>query len=88
MPYVDPNTVISPKKRWTLKKVIINTGQGGWSLARGIWDKGEVLAIRWNGSDDPNENGMPISFGYPVWFILPNGLMGEELIKALIDRGQ
>ncbi|MDD3030544.1 MAG: hypothetical protein PHS57_09795 [Alphaproteobacteria bacterium] len=84
MPYQDPLTVVAPKTRWQLVQLICNTGQSGWSLAEGLWDKNEALALRWNGNDGPNEtSGNPQSTGHPTWFIVP-----DELAANLRERGK
>lgn len=77
MGYIDPATVVSPKNRWKLGRVLCNAGQGGWSLAEGWWDESPTLGIRWNGDDDSGSPGNPQSHGNPTWFILP-----EELHEA------
>ncbi len=69
---VDPNTVISPKDRWTLISVLRQEDE--WSLALGRWGKNPRLAIRWNWKDDPNDKGNPVSHGMPTWFIIPEDL--------------
>ena len=80
MPYADPKTVISPKTIWELEEVLINTGQGGWSAARGWWDGTSVLGIRRNGSDGESGYGSPQSRGYPTWLIIPDEL------KSVVER--
>lgn len=83
---IDPNTVHSPRDRWTLIDVL--TQQGGpnsnwWALALGRWDGVPCLATRWNGDEENDESkGNPISRGYPTWFILPDEM--AEAMKALI----
>ena len=72
MSFIDPKTVTSPKGHWLLLKVVVNTGDGGWSLARGEWDKRPVWASRWNGSDKYEGIGNPQSRGIPTWFVLPD----------------
>jgi len=66
---VAPNTVVSPKDRWTLISVLRQEDE--WSLALGRWDNNPRLAVRWNWKDDPNDKGNPVSHGMPTWFILP-----------------
>ena len=79
MSYVKPQNVNSPKSRWRLRQVLHDGGEGGWSAAEGQWDDdglwGEVLAIRWNGSEGA-EIGNPQSRGLATWFIIPNELDG------------
>jgi len=72
MSYTDPQTVVSPRNRWELGNVVCNTGQSGWSVAEGTWDKQPVVGIRWNGDDEVAGN--PQSHGNPTWFILPEDL--------------
>lgn len=83
MPYINPETVVSPKHSWTLTKVILNTGRGGWSAAEGEWCKKSCLATRWNGSDNDSGIGNPQSRGHPTWFIVPEEL--EPAIRREIE---
>ena len=71
MPYRNPMTVIAPKTRWSLGSVLCDTGQGGWSVAEGVWDDSPALAMRWNGQDGSPSPGNPQSHGNPTWFIVP-----------------
>ncbi len=80
MGYRKPETVVAPKGRWELRKVLCNTGQGGWSAAEGTWDDSPALAMRWNGDDDSGSPGNPQSHGNPTWFIVP-----DELHDAVRD---
>jgi hypothetical protein len=80
MGYRKPDEVVAPKSRWELKKVICNTGQGGWAAAEGIWDDEPALGIRWNGDDDSGAHGSPQSHGNPTWFIVP-----PELVETVRD---
>ena len=82
MGYVDPTKVTAPQRRWELKKVLLNTGQGGWSIARGLWDKHLVLVVRWNGADDKDGFGNPQSRGHPTWFVIPEELESAMLMEA------
>lgn len=81
MSYIDPETVRSPVKSWELDRVLINRGDGSWSLARGRWDGSDVYAIRWNGSNQDTGIGNPQSHGYPTWFVLPDEI-AEMVIKS------
>ena len=79
MSYVKPEDVHSPKNRWRLRKVVHDSGEGGWSAAEGQWDNSglwsDVLAVRWNGGAGA-EIGNPQSRGLATWFILPCELDG------------
>jgi hypothetical protein len=68
---VKPETVVSPKDRWTLHTVI--HGAPDWSLATGEWEGKRTLGCRWNG-DDEHPLGRPVSRAKPIWFILPHEL--------------
>ena len=82
MSYIDPQTVTSPKHSWVLREVIFNTGDDGWSVARGEWAGNEAFGIRWNGSSGDSAIGNPQSRGIPTWFILPEEICGA-IIQAL-----
>jgi hypothetical protein len=84
---IDPNTVDSPRDRWTLIDVLCQHGGGDenwWALALGRWDGVPCLAARWNGADNKESKGNPISRGYPIWFILPDEM--AEAVKPLIPK--
>lgn len=87
MSYVKPEDVDSPRNRWRLRRVLHDGGEGGWSAAEGQWEHeglwGEVLAIRWNGSEGA-EIGNPQSRGLATWFIVPEEL--ESPIREAIPR--
>jgi len=76
--YIDPNTVVSPKGSWKLKRVLYNSAQvsqqGGWSVAEGEWDGNPCVGVRWNGSANEDGVGNPQSRGHATWFIVPEGL--------------
>lgn len=80
MAYQNPNDIDSPKGRWKLDAVLCDTGDGGWSVAEGVWDESYALGVRWNGSDWNKTSGNPQSRGKPTWFILPYEL--HEAVKA------
>lgn len=83
-----PEEVVAPKDRWEIKEVLYtgkNHSGSSWSVAKGIYEEGEVIAIRWDG-DDPNDKGFPTSrYGTPVWFVLPEpvGLAVVMAVQAL-----
>ena len=87
MSYVKPDDVLSSKSRWRLRKVVYDSGEGGWSAAEGQWDNdglwSDVLAIRWNGGTDA-EIGNPQSRGLATWFIVPDEL--EQPIREAISK--
>lgn len=87
MGYRDPAAVQAPKTRWSLGKILCNTGQRGWSIAEGVWDASPTLGIRWNGDDDGGSPGNPQSHGNPTWFILPDELhqAARTLAAGLAD---
>jgi hypothetical protein len=71
MAHTSPDTVLSPKTSVSELRVLLNTGEGGYSLAAMRWDGTEALGVRWNGGPD-NLLGNPQSRGIPTWFILPD----------------
>lgn len=84
MAYVDPTQVTAPRRRWRMDRVLLSTGQGGWSVARGFWDERAVLVVRWNGADDEDGFGNPQSRGHPTWFVVPEEL--ESAVLAETER--
>jgi hypothetical protein len=78
--FAPPDTVLSPKGAVRDLRVLYNTGEGGWSLAKLLWHDKEALGIRWNGHAE-NPIGNPQSRGIPTWFIVP-----EELHAGLLKR--
>lgn len=79
MIYPNPENVISPKGSVKDVRVVYDTGVGGWSMAKLLWNDQEALGIRWNGHAD-NALGNPQSRGIPTWFILP------EEVAMLVHR--
>lgn len=68
--YTPPEQVTSPKRRWSLIKVLYDPKAANECvMALGIWDNKPALALRWNGSDD-NPVGTPQSRGLATWFIV------------------
>ena len=74
MGYRRPEDVVAPKALWSLKAVLCNTGQDGWSVAEGQWHGKLELAMRWNGDDESGSRGSPQSTGHPTWMIIPKQL--------------
>jgi hypothetical protein len=92
MPYVRPEDVCAPRQSWELLEVLIDRGNNpnghsskAWSLASGYWCRVPCLGIRLNGSDDLQE-GYPIGFGEPVWFIVPTEFNALALPVVPADR--
>lgn len=80
MPFTAPETVTSPKGSVSALRILLNTGEGGWSLADMDWKEDRSLGIRWNG-DAANPLGNPQSRGIATWFILP-----EPIAAVLRER--
>ena len=84
-----PNSIFSPRDKITdVKELYRSQIDGGFSIARIIWDGNQCLGIRWNVSmreeGNPNKSnssikskGNPISRGYPTWFIIPDQLLNS-----------
>jgi hypothetical protein len=92
MRYTLPEDVTSPQDAISKVEVIHDDGEDSVSIARITWFGTEMLAMRWNIAlrewDDPEKIdeskiclGMPVSRGYPTWFILPEKMFdfGSEL---------
>ena len=79
MSYVDPRTVISPRRFVGSVEVLYDDGPGSWSVALLDYQSREHVGIRWNGSDDEPGVGAPQSRAVPVWFIVPTEL--EQLVR-------
>jgi hypothetical protein len=82
MAYIDPDTVVAPRRRLTAVEVLHNAGE--WSVARLEYDGEECLGIRWNGSEQEPGIGNPQSHGKPTWFVVPGEL--AEVIRAEIEK--
>jgi hypothetical protein len=83
MPYVEPDSVLSPKRRGVrVVRVRYDSGPvaGSWAVAEIEWDGAACVGIRWNGDDD-SPIGNPQSHGRPTWFLVP-----RELEDAVLDR--
>lgn len=84
--YITPDKVTSPRRRWSLIRVL-ETGDKEDSFGErvaisiGKWDGRTVLGMRWNG-DKNWPIGSPQSRGLPTWFIIP-GRLQEAVIKTL-----
>ena len=78
--YTDPESVLSPKTSISNVRVLMNTGEEGWSVASLQWDGKDAIGIRWNGGPQ-NLLGNPQSRGIATWFIAP-----DEIASALRAR--
>lgn len=89
MAYIDPHTVLSPRRLIGAVDVLYNDGPGSWSVARLEYDHvADRIGIRWNGNEDESGIGNPQSRGKPTWFLVPHELapfvreMAEQLSDA------
>lgn len=75
--YVKPSDVLSPRGQVKVLDVLYDGGEWDVSVARLLYRDDlnapyeECTGIRWNGNLDEGNKGMPLSRGYPVWFIIP-----------------
>ncbi len=87
MPYVDPNTVQSPRGLVEDIHVVYDKGptELSWSIAQLMWNKQPAVGIRWNGDVDKPGSGQPQSRGNATWFIVPDEIapMVLEATKRL-----
>ena len=83
MPYVPPEDVTSPQDVWKLTEVLYDSGEDGWSAARGLWDGEPAIGIRWNRTIRGSEVGHPQARGYATWFIVPKELRG--VVGAVLE---
>jgi predicted membrane-bound dolichyl-phosphate-mannose-protein mannosyltransferase len=85
MPFIPSSEVTSPQESWHLIKVIYDAGEGNIAVAYGEWENESVIAIRWNGTNEPNKGlGNPQSSGHPTWFILPKDF-GIAIVDKIIE---
>ena len=86
MPFLQPEKVHSPRARWKLHRAFHSEGPGKIALAWGHWDGREVIAARWNGSEDSGKSlGNPQSSGHATWFIIPDW-MAASVLRAVHPR--
>jgi len=83
MPYIRPQYVTAPKKRWMLHRVLIPGSAGKPAYALGTWDGGRCIAARWNGTDK-NKIGWPRIYVRPCWYILDEQLC--DAVLALLPK--
>jgi hypothetical protein len=88
MRYRDPRTILSPRDAIRSVEIIFED-PNSVSVARIQWYDTTVTGIRWNialrewdDEDKINEVkeclGMPVSRGYPTWFILPDEITKDD----------
>jgi hypothetical protein len=88
MSYVRPEEVLSPKSRvGGVLEVIHDPGEKRMSVARILWEEEEVIATRWNGSDD-QPLGNPVSRGHATWFVVDDYAAAkvEEAARAAAEQ--
>jgi hypothetical protein len=89
--YVTPDKVTSPRREWSLIRVLETGEQADThghrvAISIGTWRNKPVLAMRWNG-DKNRPIGNPQSRGLPTWFIIPRRLQ-EAVIDTLSKDDQ
>ena len=83
MSYVDPQTVVSPRRTVRSVAVLYNGGPGKWSVALlSYWSGEEKVGIRWNG-EEGSGMGHPQSRANPTWFVVP-----DELADVVRERAE
>jgi len=85
MPYVDPNTVQSPRGSVEDIHVVYDKGptELSWSIAQLKWNNEPAVGIRWNGDVNKPGSGQPQSRGNATWFIVPS-----EIADALVETAK
>jgi len=83
VPYVDPQTVLTPKNIVRDVHVIYDSGPSpnSWSVALLDWDGEEAVAMRWNG-EEGNGVGNPQSHARPTWFVVPGPMAAVVRARA------
>ena len=88
--YITPDKVTSPRRMWTLIRVLEagdkedSNGQRV-AIALGKWEDRAVLGMRWNGVKG-SPIGTPQSRGLPTWFIIPKRL--EESVISTLSKDE
>ena len=88
--YITPDKVTSPRRMWTLIRVLESgdkpdsNGQRV-AISLGKWGDQAVLGMRWNGSKG-SPIGTPQSRGLPTWFIIPKRL--EEAVINTLSKDE
>lgn len=87
--YLKPTEVLSPRGQVEVMDVLYDSGEWGVSVARIRYrDKKnqpfkECTGMRWNGSLGKGNKGMPVSRGFPVWFVIPDEFSESVQATAL-----
>lgn len=84
--YIDPRLVISPKGRISDLNVVLDEGEGKYSVTFLTWDGDKSVGVRWNGTAD-NPMGNPQSRGIPTWFILPKEI-ASAFFREMLQSGK
>ncbi len=97
--YKKPDEVTSPKRIWSLIRVLEDGDKpdsygNRVAICIGTWNGNIALGMRWNGTKD-KPNGNPQSRGLPTWFIIPKRLHdpvintlskdNQKLVKTLLE---
>jgi len=94
MPYILPRQAVYPLGRVGRVTVIHDGGYynasnplSGFSVAELIWDGEQVLAMRWNCSENPGvQRGFPLLHGgLPGWFVVPE-VFADGIRKQITER--
>jgi len=89
--YITPDKVTSPRRMWTLIRVLENgdkedSHEERVAVCIGKWEDRTVLGVRRNGWKD-GPLGSPQSRGLPTWFIVPRRFQ-DAIIKTLSTDDQ
>ena len=76
-----PAEKVNPQK-WSDLTVLFDNGE--YSIVSGKYEGRHTLGMRWNGSEDPDEDvGFPNQGGNPTWHVVPDLLERRILMGAL-----
>jgi len=80
--YVQPDAATSPRRNWSIIKILEAGTAESMAVALGRWDGEPVIGLRWNGSEEA-PIGNPQSRGLATWFIIEKGQYTNAIISAL-----
>lgn len=80
--YILPAAASSPRRNWSITRILIAAGPEEMAVALGKWDGKDVIGLRWNGTAE-NPIGNPQSRGLATWFIVESGVFTDAIIEAL-----